>query len=109
VTDSPIPEPADPADRLAAARSLAWTSTVIAIATAFLFVLNAASMRSWASSWPPTRASAELFSLTSNWEAETAKFGLTEPHAWMHDVWKEQQALTWPAFAPNPSQPPPPG
>jgi len=54
VTDSPIPEPADPADRLAAARSLAWTSTVIAIATAFLFVLNAASMRSWASSWPPT-------------------------------------------------------
>jgi hypothetical protein len=27
----------------------------------------------------------------------------------MHDVWKKQQALTWPAFAPNPSQPPPPG
>jgi hypothetical protein len=107
VTDSPIPEPADPTDRVAAARALAWSSMVIAVATAFLFLFNAASMRSWASSWPPSRASAELFGVTSAWEGETAKFGLTAPHAWMHDVWKKQQARTW--SAPDPGQRPPPG
>jgi hypothetical protein len=107
VTDSPIPEPADPNDRVAAARALAWTSTAIAVATAFLFVFNAASMKSWAASLTPTEATARLVGLTSAWEAETAKFGLTAPRAWMHGVWGQQRARTWNVAKPGDGQPPP--
>lgn len=108
MTDSPIPEPADPNDRVAAARALAWTSTAIVVATAFLFVFNAASMKSWSASLTPTEATAKLVSLTSAWEDETAKFGLTGPRAWMHEVWGQQRARTWNVAKPDSGQQPPP-
>ncbi len=107
MTDSPIPEPADPNDRVAARRALVWTSTAIAMATAFLIVFNAASMKSWSASLTPTEATAKLVSLTSAWEAEMAKFGLTAPRAWMHDLWGQQRARTWGGAKPAEAEPPP--
>jgi hypothetical protein len=106
VTDSPIPAPADPTDRLAARRALAWTSTAIAVATAFLVVFNAQSMRSWASSRKPTEVTAQIIAVTSAWEAETGKFGLSGPRDWMHQAWGQLRAQTWRA-APEPAQRPP--
>jgi hypothetical protein len=108
VTDSPIPEPADPNDRVAARRALVWTSTAIAMATAFLFVFNAASMKSWSASLTPTETTARLVSLTSAWEDEMAKFGLTAPRAWMHDLWGQQRARTFNVAKPDDGQGPPP-
>jgi len=107
VTDSPIPEPADPNDRVAARRALVWTSTAIAVATAFLFVFNAASMKSWSASLTPTEATARLVGLTSAWEDEMAKFGLTAPRAWMHAVWGQQRVRTWGVGPPDAGQRPP--
>jgi hypothetical protein len=109
VTDSPIPEPPDPNDRVAARRALVWTSTAIAMATAFLFVFNAASMKSWSASLTPTETTAKLVSLTSAWDDEMTKFGLTGPRAWLHDVWGQQRARTWDRAAPGAGQGPPPG
>jgi hypothetical protein len=108
VTDSPIPEPADPNDRVAARRALVWTSTAIAMATAFLFVFNAASMKSWSASLTPTETTARLVSLTSAWEDEMAKFGLTAPRAWTHDLWGQQRARTFNVAKPDDGQGPPP-
>jgi hypothetical protein len=107
VIDSPIPEPADPNDRVAAARALAWTSTAIAVATAFLFVFNAASMKGWSASLTPTEATAKLVSATSTWEDETAKFGLTAPRAWMHETWGGLRTQTWGGAKPAAAEPPP--
>lgn len=95
MTDSPIPEPADPTDRKAAARALAWTTTVIVVATAFLFVFNAASMRSWASSRKPSEAAGKLVAATSAWETKTASAGLTEPRLRISHGWIWLRTRTW--------------
>ena len=107
MTDSPIPEPADPNDRVAAARALAWTTTAIAMATAFLFVFNAASMKNWSASLTPTEVTARLVAVTSVWEDETAKFGLTAPRAWMHQAWGGLRDKTFGGPKPADTEPPP--
>jgi hypothetical protein len=107
VTDSPIPGPPDPNDRVAARGALVWTSTAIAVATAFLIVFNAASMKSWSASLTPTETTARLVSLTAAWDDEMAKFGLTAPRDWMHDLWGQQRARTWGGAKPADTEPPP--
>jgi hypothetical protein len=107
MTDSPIPEPPDPNDRVAARRALVWTSTAIAMATAFLFVFNAQSMKSWSASLTPTETTAKLVGLTAAWDDEMAKFGVTAPRDWMHGAWGGLRAKTWGGAKPADAEPPP--
>jgi hypothetical protein len=96
VTDSPIPPPDDPNDPIARARAVRWTSTVIASATFFLFVFNAAALKNWAASLNPTDITVAAGNLAADWQATTAKVGLTAPRTLVHDAWAKGRALTFP-------------
>jgi hypothetical protein len=96
VTDSPIPAPDDPDDRIARARALRWTSTVIATAALFLFLFNAAALKNWAASLTPNDVTVAAESLAAEWQTMTARVGLTAPRTVVHDAWANGRALTFP-------------
>jgi hypothetical protein len=96
VSDSPIPAPDDPNDPIARARAVRWTSTVIATATLFLFVFNAAALKNWAASLKPSDITLAAANLAAGWEAMTAKVGLTAPRAVIHQAWASGRAATFP-------------
>jgi hypothetical protein len=95
LSESPIPELPDDADPAVQARAVRWAATVIAVAALFLLVFNATAIRSWAASLKPSEASAQFAVLAGQWEDATARFGLTQPRAVVHDLWAKQRALTW--------------
>jgi len=87
--ESPVELPTDEQSRT---RPLAWTTTVIAVATLFLFLTNAVSLNGWAAELPPSALSARLIAATQAWEDVTGRIGLGAPRAAVHGAWKKAEA-----------------
>ncbi|MCW3836755.1 hypothetical protein ACFQ1E_12245 [Sphingomonas canadensis] len=80
-TTSPVdlPEPAVPLPH-----PLRWTTIVIAVATLFLALFNAQTIRSWAYQLPPSPLSASIAGAAETWFNITASVGLDRPYAALH-------------------------
>jgi hypothetical protein len=79
--------------------SLGWTSGVIAIATAFLFLFNANALHGWAAELPPNALNARIVLAAGQWEALTDRIGLGAPRAWLHARWKAAEEAKFPGGA----------
>ena len=78
-----------------AERSRRWTSRTLLYAVLVLAVLNAQSVRSWASTLAPNWASLTVRDLAEVWGARMGAAGLDEPRAGMRAGWEGAKALTW--------------
>jgi multisubunit Na+/H+ antiporter MnhC subunit len=75
-SDQPLPDP------------LRWTTIVIAVATLFLALFNAHSMRSWAYELDTSPATERVVLASESWYALTARLGLNRPVESMHGGWR---------------------
>lgn len=96
--DAVVQELADDASPIPAARAaegsaLAWTSTVMAVATAFLLVFNAASLKSWADGLEPGPATVAVRDAADAWAARMQAWGLSGPRDALHAGWKKAAAV----------------
>lgn len=93
-TSSPVdlPEPAVPLPH----DGLKWTSTVIAVAAAFLLVFNAGTLRGWAYELVPDDTAARIVTVSETWYDLTAKIGLNRPVAALHHWWRGNMNLRFP-------------
>jgi hypothetical protein len=93
-TSSPVdlPEPAVPLPH----DGLRWTTTIIAIASVFLLVFNAGSLRGWAYELTPTDTNAKIVSATETWYDLTAGLGLNRPVDALHHWWRGNMNLRFP-------------
>lgn len=87
---SPVDLPGEPDFH---GRPLMWTSIAIAVATLFLALFNATSIRSWAVELPPTAVSLRIVEVVEQWEGATEAIGIAAPRAFLHAQWKKLQAL----------------
>jgi len=94
---SPVDLPGEPDFH---GRPLLWASIAIAVATLFLGLFNATSIRSWAVDLPPTAASLRIATAAEQWEETTEAIGVAAPRAWLHAQWKKLQALRFPGQEP---------
>jgi hypothetical protein len=83
-----LPEPAEPL-----ARPLAWTVTVIAVASLVLALFNAGAIRGWAYDLKPTAFNQRIIGAAEGWYELTASMGLHRPGATMRGWWQSAQAL----------------
>ena len=86
---SPVLITPDPVD---AARPWRWTSTVIAVATALLFVLNAHAIGDWFDELTPGTTTEPLRAPIGDWTERTERAGLDTPRARLHAVWERVRA-----------------
>lgn len=94
MTDEHHPSPVNlPGEPDFHGRPLAWTSIAIAVATLFLALFNATSIRSWAVDLPPTAINVRIAEAAEQWEGTTEAIGIAAPRAWLHARWKDLQAL----------------
>ena len=97
----PLPDPAGledtlspvdlPDDAPGEGAPLRWTSTIVAVAAAFLFLFNAGAVRGWASDLPPDRY-APVIAAADAWHGLTGRLGLTWPVETMRGWWQAAQA-----------------
>lgn len=76
---------------------LGWACGVIFIASLFLLLTNAVSLRDWIDDQPPGRPQAQAAALADAWLATTQDFGVAIPRAAMHEQWKRTEAARFPA------------
>lgn len=82
-------------DELAAARTRRWAGRVVLFATLTLAILNAPSLRSWASTLPPGWGSETIREIADLWDQRLAMVGLDQPRKAIHDLyegWKGKEA-----------------
>jgi hypothetical protein len=82
---------AEETDELAAARTQRWAGRSILFATVLLALLNAPSIRSWASTLDPSQPSEIIRKLADVWTDSMAQAGLEEPRRAIrrgYDQWK---------------------
>ena len=93
-TSSPVdlPEPAVPLPH----DGLKWTTTVMAVATLFLLVLNAGSLRGWAYELVPDETAARIVTVSETWYDLTARVGLNRPVDALHHWWRGNMNLRFP-------------
>lgn len=96
-TSSPVdlPEPAVPLPH----DGLKWTTTVILVASAFLLVFNAHSLRGWAYELTPNDTNAKVVSASETWYGITAGIGLNRPYETLHAWWRGNMNLRFPGQA----------
>ena len=110
MSDSPIPEPAESEHPVIEQRhALRWTSTVLATAALFLLVFNATALANWSAALNPTDLTVQVASVAAAWEADTAKFGLNQPRAIVHNAWANARAMTFGQHGRAGADEPPPG
>ena len=97
-TSSPVdlPEPKVPLPH----DGLKWTTTVIAVASLFLFVFNAHAVRGWAYERTPNDTTAKLVAASESWYALTARIGLNKPVEALHHWWRGNMNLRFPGQPP---------
>ena len=97
-TSSPVdlPEPAVPLPH----DGLKWTTTVIAVAAAFLLVFNAHTIRAWAYELSPNDTNAKVVSASETWYAWTSKAYLNRPVEGLHHWWRGMMNLRFPGQPP---------
>jgi hypothetical protein len=81
---------------------LGWSAAALAAATLFLFLFNAASIRSWTASLPPDPANLTLREAAKAWEGETTRLGLATPRMIVRRFWERQTAVSWKRPEPTP-------
>ena len=86
---SPVLIAPDPVD---AARPWRWTSTVIAVATAVLFVFNAHAIGDWFDELTPSAKTEPLRAPIAGWTERTARAGLDTPRGRLHGAWERVRA-----------------
>lgn len=93
-TSSPVdlPPPAVPLPD----DGLKWTSIVIAVTAAFLFVFNAHALRGWAYELTPSDTNAKIVSFSEGWYDITAGIGLNVPVEALHHWWRGNMNLRFP-------------
>jgi hypothetical protein len=93
-TSSPVdlPEPEVPLPH----DGLKWTTTVIAVASAFLLLFNAHALRGWAYELSPTDTTAKVVAATESWYDLTAGIGLNKPVDALHHWWRGNMNLRFP-------------
>jgi hypothetical protein len=77
-----IPEP------LVSPHSLRWTTTVIAVASLTLALLNAHAVRGWAWELPPGPWSERAATAAEGWYGLVGRIGLNQPVETMHGGWQ---------------------
>lgn len=82
-------------DEAIAERARRWTTRTIAVAALFLLVFNAQSLKSWASTLPPTWGSETLRLVAGEWADRIAEAGLDQPHKQAHDLYEAQKERKW--------------
>ena len=99
-TSSPVdlPEPAMPLPH----DGLKWTTTVLAVATLFLLVFNAGSLRGWAYELVPDETAARIVTVSETWYDLTARLGLNRPVSALHHWWRGNMNLRFPGQAEAP-------
>ena len=78
-----LPEPAAPLPR-----PLAWTTTIITLATFVLALLNAHAIRGWAYQLPPNAATARVVTAAESWYDAADRLWLNRPVETMHGWWQ---------------------
>jgi hypothetical protein len=86
---SPVDLPGDPVGEGAPVR---WTVQIVAVASALLFLLNATSVRSWASELRPGPWTDPVIAAADAWYETTAAIGLSAPVETLHGWWQQVQA-----------------
>lgn len=66
---------------------------IIAVATAFLALTNAVSIRDWVDEQPPSARQAAMTAWSDAWLARTEAIGLATPRAALHAQWEKAKAL----------------
>ena len=79
-------------DELAAGRTIRWAGRTILVATLVLAVLNAVSIRSWASTLTPSWGAETIQMLADVWAERTAQAGLDAPRRAIHDRYEALKA-----------------
>lgn len=93
-TSSPVdlPEPEVPLPH----DGLKWTTTVIAVACAFLLIFNAHALRAWAYELSPTDTTAKVVSASETWYDWTSRVGVNVPVEGLHHWWRGMMNLRFP-------------
>ncbi|MGE0776552.1 MAG: hypothetical protein AB7L36_16140 [Sphingomonadaceae bacterium] len=73
-------------------RALGWTTLTIFVASLFLLVTNAFSIKSWIDEQPASPLQARLASWAGEWQSATDALGLGTPRAELHALWKKAQS-----------------
>jgi hypothetical protein len=98
----PLPDPSGlertlspvdlPGDAVGEGAPIRWTVQIVAVASALLFLLNATSIRSWASELRPGPWTDPVISAADAWYETTASVGLAAPVETVHGWWQKVQA-----------------
>jgi hypothetical protein len=75
------------------AHPLRWTSVALAVASLFLLLTNAVSIRDWTNDLSPSPAQARLAGVAERWVVITDSMGLGSPRAALHARWKQAEAV----------------
>jgi hypothetical protein len=86
-----LPDPLEPA--AAASGGLRWTSTVIAVATLTLALLNANALRGWTYQLSPDAYSAKAVAAAESWHDAAGGIGLNRPVEAIHQRWQALKDL----------------
>ena len=89
-----LPEPLEPT--AAAPDGLRWTSTVIAVATLTLALLNAHALRGWTWQLSPDAYSAKAVAAAEAWHDALGAIGLNQPVETIHRRWQSLKDLRFP-------------
>lgn len=79
-------------DELAAGRTRRWAGRTIFFATLMLAFLNAASIKSWASTLSPSWADDTVALMANLWSDRTSRIGLDRPRDAVADAYKRMKA-----------------
>ncbi len=82
-------------DELRAGRTQRWLSRTILFATLTLFVFNAQSLRSWASTLAPDWGSETIRVMSAAWYDRLSEIGLDQPRKQIHEVYEAEKAKSW--------------
>ncbi len=94
--------PAPPPDEEGvAARDRRWTSRAIVVAVAFLMILNAVSLQTWARRQPPGWATSTVQQLADVWAAQVALLGADQPRQGLRRLYEDVRDRRFIGAAPS--------
>jgi hypothetical protein len=80
--------------------ALGWTIVVIAVMTVLLALFNAASVKSWAETLPPSPRNLAIHDAAESWFDLTERLGLAAPRGGLRAAWTSAHAWRFQAQQP---------